>query len=345
MCRHETATYACGHKQDLGFFCEYAQPYGPLFNKVNCPNYSHGAEKLDPINQCGKQRGFYCARSQDGVVIDKAKDAQDTATAQCNIKKSELQRIALSCSNYLQEAKMRDVPTEEPVKVPRYCELEQQRQLIGSQCTILRNRAIYFQNLLNYAFANRDRLAPGVCHYPEWDLVSFDFAYSIFSPIMLQPVRHLLPGQIPLPMKPAGPNLQDAINQYPGQIPPPTTPAGPQPRDTRNQCPGQLQSTNNETLVGPSPGAPPAPQAKSVQRPKLRVKTTPSKQTIVTEEGSPMSSELIRGNSPEGEDPMAKAARYRAQLTDSRKKVVTGAMIGAGYEIGINGIRPPGKHS
>ena len=122
------------------------------------------------------------------------------------------------------------------------------------------------------------------------------------------------------------------------------TPAGPHPQKTVNQYHGQSESTNNEALVGPSPEAPPAPQAKSVQRPKLKVKTTPAKHTIVTEEGSPMSSQIIRGNSPEGEDMMAKAARYRTQLTDSRKKVVTGAMIGAGYDVGTHGIRPPGKH-
>ncbi|GAB7335214.1 hypothetical protein MBLNU13_g07634t1 [Cladosporium sp. NU13] len=345
MCRHETATYACGHKQDLGFFCDYAKSYGPLFNKVNCPNYSHGAEKFDTFNQCGKQRGFYCAKSQDGVVIDKAKDAQSTANFQLNIKKSEFQRIALSCSNYLQEAKMREVPNEELVKLPHYCKLEQQRQLVGSHCTILRNRSIYFQNLLNYAFGKRNMLAPGVCHYPEWDLVSFDFDHSIFSLSMLQPIRHLLPCLIPPPMTPAGPHIQNTMNQYPGQVPPSMTPSGSHSQNTTTQYPGQVESTNNEALVGPSPGATPAPQAKSVQRPKLKVKTMPTKQTIVTEEGSPMSSEIVRGKSPEGEDMMAKAARYRAQLTDSRKKVVTGAMIGAGYDLGSNGIRPPAKQT
>lgn len=344
MCRHETATYACGHKQDLGFFCDYAKSYGPLFNKVHCPNYSHGAEKFDQFNQCGKQRGFYCARSQDGVVIDKAKDAQNTANFQLNIKKSEFQRIALSCSNYLQEAKMREMPTEELVKLPNYCKLEQQRQLVGGHCTILRNRSIYFQNLINYAFGKRDSLAPGVCHYPEWDLVSFDFDHSIFSPSMLQPIRHLMPCQIPPPVTPAGPHLQNNMNQYPSQAPPPMTPAGPNSLNTMDQYPGHLQSTNNETLAGPALGAPPAPQAKSMQRPKLKVTITPTKQTIVTEEGSPMSSELIRGNTPEGENMMARAARYRAQLTGSRKKVVIGAMIGAGYDVGSQGIRPPGKH-
>ena len=57
-----------------------------------------------------------------------------------------------------------------------------------------------------------------------------------------------------------------------------------------------------------------------------------------------MGSVLIRGKSPEGEDVMAKAARYRAQLTDSRKEIVIGAMIGAGYDVGTHGIKPPGKH-
>lgn len=344
MCRHETVTYACGHKQDLGFFCGYAKSYGPLFNKVHCPNYSHGAEKLEPFNQCGKQGGFYCARSQDGVVIDKAKDAQNTANLQLSIKKSEFQRIALSCSNYLQEAKIREVPAEELVKLPQYCKLEQQRQLVGGHCTILRNRSVYFQNMLNYAFGKRDSLAPGVCHYPEWDLASFDFDHSIFSSSMLQPIRHLLPCQIPPPVTTVGPHLQNTTNQYPDQVPPPMTPAGPQPSNTMNQYQGQSQSISNQTLSGPVPEAPPVLQVKSVQRPKLKVKITPTKQTIVTEEGSPMSSVLIRGNSPEGEDVMAKAARYRAQLTDSRKKVVIGAMIGAGYDVGSHGIRPPGKH-
>lgn len=322
MCRHETATYACGHKEDLGFFCDYAQSYGPLFNKVNCPNYSHGAEKFDPFKQCGKLRGFYCARSQDGVVIDKAKDAQNTANSQLSIKTSQFQLVALKCSNYLQEAKTRGMSTEELAKVPLYCKLEQARELLGTQCTILRNRSIYFNNLLNYAFRNCNMLAPGVCHHPEWDLVSFDFFHSIFSPNMLQPIRHLLPGQ--------------AL--------PPTTPVGPHVQNTMNQYQHQLQSVNDETFTAPGPQAPPAPQAKSTQRPKLKVTITPTKPITVTEEGSPLTSELVRGNTPEGEDMKARAARYRAQLTGLQQKVVSVAMTGAGYDVETHGIRPPGRH-
>lgn len=322
MCRHETATHACGHKEDLGFFCEYAQPYGPLFNKVNCPNYSHGAEKFDPFNQCGKQGGFYCSRSQDGVVIDRAKDTQNTTRAQLDIKKTEFERITLIRTNYLQEAKMRGMPTEELVKVPNYCKLEQQHQLLGRHCTILRNRIIYFNNMFNHAFGHRNLLAPGVCHHPEWDLVSFDFAHSIFPPDLLQPIRHLLPGQIPPPMTPVGPHLQNSMNQYQDQS----------------------QSFNNQMLAGPDHEASPVPQVKSVQRPKLKVKITPTKQITVTEEGSPMSSEIARGHTPEGEDPMARAARYRAQLTGSRQKVVREAMVDAGYDVDSHGIRPPGRH-
>jgi hypothetical protein len=324
MCRHETATYACGHKQDLGFFCDYAQSYGPFFNKVDCPNYSHGAEKLDQINQCGKLGGFYCARSQDGVVVDKAKDAQNTANAQLNIKTSQFQHIALKCTNYLQEAKMRGMSNEELAKVPHYCKLEQARELLGTQCTILRNRSIFFNNVLNHAFRNRNLLAPGVCHYPEWDLVSFDFVHSIFTPNMLQPIRHLLPGH--------------AL--------PPTTHAGPHVQNTMNQYQDQLQSVNDETFTTPVPQAPPEPQTKSTQRPKLKVKIapTPTKQITVTEEGSPLSSELVRGSTPEGEDVKARAARYRAQLTGSQQKVVSVAMTGAGYDVETHGIRPPGRH-
>lgn len=319
MCRHETATYACGHKQDIGFFCEHAQSYGALFNKVNCPNYSHGAEKLDQFNQCGKQGGFYCARSQDGVVIDKAKHAQNTANGQFNIRKNEFQHIALKCTNYLQEAKARGVPPEELAKHPIYSKLDRQRQLLGGHCTVLRNRAIYFSNLLNHAFGNRNLLAPGVCRHPEWDPVSFDFDRSIFSPGLLKPILHLLPGQGAPLMAPAGPYLPNIMNQYPDQT----------------------QNSSNEMLSGPGPEAPPVPQVKSTQRPKLKVTTTPIKQMIVTEEGSPMSSELIRGHTPAGEDMMARAARYRAQLTESQKKVVSDAMVDAGYDVESHGIRPP----
>jgi hypothetical protein len=319
MCRHETATFACGHKEDLGFFCDRAQSYGPLFNKVNCPNYSHGAEKVEPFNQCGKHGGFYCARSQDGVVIDKIKDGQNTANAQFNIKRTEFQPIALQCSNYLQEAKTRGMPTEELAKVPRYRELEQRRQLLGSQCTVLRNRSAFFNNLFNYAFEFRARLAPGVCHHPEWDFVSFDFVHSIFTFDQLRPIRHLIPGQ----------GL------------PPVTPVGPHPQNTMNQHQDQSQSINNEMLAGPDPQAPPAPQAKSTQRPKLKVTITPKKQITITEAGSPLNSDPVRGNTPEGEDMMSKAARFRAQLTGSCQKVVTDAMNGAGYDVETYGIRPP----
>jgi hypothetical protein len=94
-------------------------------------------------------------------------------------------------------------------------------------------------------------------------------------------------------------------------------------------------------LAGPGPQAPPAPQGKSTQRPKLKVTTTPKKQVTVTEAGSPLNSDPVRGNTPEGEDMMSRAARYRAQLTGSCQKVVTDAMNGAGYDVETHGIRPP----
>jgi hypothetical protein len=320
MCRHETATYACGHKEDLGFFCELAQSYGPLFNKAACHNYSHGPERVDPFNQCGKQNGFYCARSQDGVVIDKTRDAMKTAHAQFNIKKTEFQSIALTCTNYLQEAKARDLSTEALAKVPLYRDLEQKRQLLGRQCTILRNRAIYFNSLINHAFRNRNLLAPGVCHHPEWDHISFDFAHSIFPLDMLQPIRHMLPGQIP-PLMPL---------------------VGQHSQNTMNQDQHQRQMTGNETPADPGSAAP-ASHVRPTQRPKLKVNITPTKQTTVTEQGSPISSDIIRGNTPEGEDRMTKAARYRAQLSVTHRKSVSDAMEEAGYDVQTHGIRPPGR--
>ena len=322
MCRHETATYACGHKEDLGFFCDYAKSYGPLFNKVNCPNYSHGAEKIDHFNQCGKQRGFYCARSQDGAVIDRVNNARETARGQLSTKQAQFQHITLTCSNYLQEAKTRSMPAEELNKNPAYSKFEQQRQLLGRQCTVLRNRIIYFNSVLNHALSNRHLLAPGVCHHPEWDFVSFDFAHSVFPPNLLQPILHTLPGQRPPLMAPAGLS------------------ADPYPQNTMNQHQNPLPSFNSNVLADPSP-APTVPQVKSAQRPKLKVTITPTKQTTVTEEGSPISSDIIRGDTPEGETPMARAVRYRAQLNETRTQHVTDAMARAGYDVENHGIRPP----
>lgn len=327
MCRHETATYACGHREDRGFFCEFAQSYGPFFNKAACPNYSHGAEIVDAINQCGAQKGFYCAHSQDGVVVDKAKDAMDTARDQFNMKKSEFERIALSCSNYLQEAKTRGLSNEALSKNPQYRVLEQKRQQLGRQCTVLRNRALYFNNLLNHALRNRHLLAPGVCHHPEWDRITFDFAHSIFPVDLLQPILHTLPGQTPAPL----------------QAPVPITPVGARFRNAVNQSHSLPHLINTEVNASPDLGSPLIPQAKSMQRPKLMVTITPTKQTTVTEQGSPMSSNIIRGHTPEGEDRKAKAARYREQLTASHKNVMDDRMTKAGYNVKAHGIKPPEK--
>ena len=323
MCRHETATYACGHKEDLGFFCDYAQLYGPFFNKAACPNYSHGPETVDYNNQCGKEKGFYCAKSQDGVVVDKAKGAMLTARAQFDIKKTGFEHITLRCTNYLQEAKTRGLPAEELAKVPDYRNLVQQRQTLGQQSTILRNRIIYFNSLINHAFRERDRLLPGMCLKPEWDCSGFDFAHSIFPPDMLQPIRHTLPGQAPSLMTPGGSHPQNAANAY---------------QDPTHR-------TDDETHATLGSSAPPAPQVKSTRRPKLNVTTTPKKQTTVTDEGSPMSSDIIRGNTPEGEGRMTKALRYREQLTDTRKKAVTDAMVLAGHSGWTPGTRPHGRSS
>jgi len=124
---------------------------------------------------------------------------------------------------------------------------------------------------------------------------------------------------------------------------PPMAPIGPHVQNTMGQYQDQLQNVDNETFPGPGPQAPPEPQTKSTQRPKLKVKIapTPTKQITVTEEGSPLSSELVRGSTPEGEDVKARAARYRAQLTGSQQKVVSVAMTGAGYDVETHGIRPP----
>jgi hypothetical protein len=342
MCRHEIITYACGHKEDIGFFCDQAQHYGPHFNKAGCSNYTHGPGTQYTI-QCGKQRGFYCAHTQDGVVIDTIKEAMDNSMAQLNLKKSELQEIVLAGSNYHQEARARGIPVKDLKNVSDYRNLTAQRSEVVNSCTITRNRMFFFNTLLNHAWNNKDQLAPGVGNNTVWTRRTFNFANTIFPINMLQPIRHLLPGWAPNPT--ASTNLpamntfsqhrglqMNALGQHPD---PPQT-------NTPDQYQGQLPVNGQETTSNADSEIQPPKQAK---RPKLSLSTTPlkQKQKNVTEQASPAYPGIVRGYTPEGETFMAKAVRYREQLGAAHNNHVAEEMAKAGYDVANNGVRPAAK--
>jgi hypothetical protein len=351
MCRHEIITHACGHKEDTGFFCDQAQHYGPHFNKVGCSDYTIGPER-QYSTQCGKQRGFYCAQTQDGVIIDKVKEAMDTSVAQFSLKKSELQEIVLACSNYHQEAQARGIPVENLQNVSGYRNLTEQRSEVVNSCTITRNRIFYLNTILNHAWKHHAQLAPGVGDHTVWTRRTFDFANTIFPINMLQPIRHLLPGWGPNAT--LSTNLQqmnapgqyqrlqmNALGQHPGlQMNTPGQHSGSLQTSNPDQYQSPLPTNAQETTTAADSGMQPPRQAK---RPKLSLSTTPLKQKNVPEQESPAIRGIIRGYTPEGETFMEKCVRYKGQLTVEHNKNVAEAMANAGYDVAANGVRPAPK--
>jgi hypothetical protein len=353
MCRHEIITYACGHKEDIGFFCEQAQHYGPHFNKTACSNYTHGPGTQYDI-QCGKQRGFYCSHTQDGVIIDKIKDAMERSMAQLDMKRAELQDIVLAGSNYHQEAKARGVSVEQLANVSDYRILTAQRSEIVNSCTITRNRIFFFNTLLNHAWNEKNRLAPGVGGHTDWNRQTFDFANTIFPIDMLRPIGHLLPGWAPNPTASTNRPPMNTFGQHQGlqmnalgqhhglQMNTPSQHAGPLQMNTPDQYQGQLRMNAQERTTDADSEMQPPKQSK---RPKLSLSTTPLKQQQknVTGRESPTHPGIVRGYSPEGETFMDKAVRYREQLGAAHNNHVAEEMTKAGYDVANNGVRPAPK--
>lgn len=315
MCRHEVRTFGCGHSEDLGFFCDYSEGHGPFFNKAACPNYTYGDSKHEPNSQCGRQGNFYCARKQDGVVIDKARDALDVAEAHFNETKSKYEAVAVKHAMFLSEADLRGVSREDLPKYAAYRDHEKQRKYVKFQYTVAHNRVCYLNAIINHAWKNRGRLGLGVGHQPFWDGIHFDFSNSIFPSNILGPIKNQLPGFSS--MMPA--SIVD----------------GP----SRNRDPLPTASAHAKANIAQQFHSP--LQARSMQQAKAAQPTGPSNNTESMAPHSSSTSQLfLRGNSPEGEDKMAKAIRIRDELAARRNKIVSDAMADIGYDVENNGLRP-----
>lgn len=320
MCRHEVIIHACGHKEDIGYFCDTANSFGPLYRKIDCFYYSHGPER-QYFSLCGKEGGFYCARTQDGVIIDGAKRGLGDAQVQLDLKMAEFERVVVAGSNYLAEAKMRGLSTEELEDLPGYRESQQQRQKVGEQCTILRNRHTYLNTLINHAWRNRERLQVGSHYLPPWDLTKFDFAHSVFTESLLQPIRRHLPGQNPGPIPPT----ELRVNSTPDQHSSPP------------------QATPNRVSINAGSAMQPPTQTRSAPRTRSKLSTAPVEQANATTQTPSINPNIIRGLTPEGETKMEKALRYRSQLEAANKKAMAEAMTQAGYDVQTQPVRLPPK--
>ena len=323
MCRHEVVYYGCGHQKDLGFFCDNAQFYGPLFIKAGCPNYTYGESKNEPHQQCGEQGHFYCAQKQDGVVIDKAREALDVAEFHFKETKSKFEDIALKHASFVSQAELKGVSSEDLPKLAAYRELQQQHRYLGWQYGVAHNRVFYLNTIINHAWNSRERLEVGAGYQPIWDGIRFDFPNSIFPPDILNPIKNQLPGfASKAPASAAGiPFVRGSYQRH-------------------DLTPATITHTNASTIQQfQSPL-----QARSSQRAKAAQLVGSTKPTgITTQHSSPMDPALFRGNSPEGEDKMAKAVRIRDELAARRSKIVSDAMTDIGYDVKNNGLRPMPK--
>jgi hypothetical protein len=330
MCRHEYASYACGHHRDLGHFCSNAQS-AALPSKVHCTQYVPLPE-MHYSTQCGRRNGFYCGETQDGRLIDTFQDAMDRMKIEAAMRKSEAESSKLQCANCVSEAKTRGVPTEDLQTLPTYVMLKQRHDAAMVRYTVLCGKYKVLLPIVDYAHKNRNLLEPGVRYQPFWNGTSFDFKNTIFPMQLLQPIFHILPGYNPA--------------QTPQTIPPGGTAVNLQ----------QDSYVTNNMSTGSGLDSEPAVGHKSApsQRPKLTVSTTSNQPVFirqvvsVTEQGSPVSHSKvrpkvmtpIRGETPEGEAHTEKAVRYLKQLEVEGEKYVAKAMTDAGYDVARYGIRP-----
>jgi hypothetical protein len=316
MCRVEYTFFTCGHTADHSVDCELAQAFGPFFNRSGCVNYSF--DSTHSQTQCGNINGFYCAKTQNGTIIDKCRDVLHRMVPEYRDKNDEKNRVSAAWESYRKETLARKQPLDSLAGNPTYRNIDHQRQQLIIECNALENRRQYLNALITHAYRNRHLLAPEV-YQPLWNGASFDFDASIFTPQMLDPIRRQIPNQFPTPSAPAVRSTANVMNQQ------------QHPQEGMGLPPiAKIEMT-----------ASPVQQTKIKQQQMGSV--TPKRQTLIKDERSPVVEGIVRGRTPEGETMEEKAIRYRDQLKAAAAVRTASAMAQQGYDTQQLGVSAGAK--
>ena len=324
MCRVEYTFFTCGHTDDNSVDCELAQSYGPFFNRTGCVNYNLGGSTHSQL-QCGKLLGFYCAKTQNGMIIEKCRDALQRLEVTFLDKNAEKHRLCASWESYRSEKSARGHSLDSLASIPTYRNIDQQREQLIRECNGLEHRRQYLNTLIAHAYRNRHLLATSLFQ-PLWDGTSFDFDASIFPPHLLEPIRRQIPTPFSMAIAPVATNVANTTNQQ-------------YHRQQQQQFP--QQGMVFPPIANPSISAPPLQQTRLTQQQMGSV--TPKRQRAVTNERSPIGEDIIRGHTPEGETMEEKAVRYRDQLKAAAAQKTADSMSKQGYDVQQYGISPAPK--
>jgi hypothetical protein len=301
MCRVEYKLFTCGHTEDHSVNCELAQSFGPFFNRTGCVNYDFNYNHAQ--TQCGTVMGFYCAKTQNGTIIEKAREALQRLGPLFQEKDEEKKHICAAWETYRSETTARGQSLDSLVANPTYRNIEHQREGLIKECNGLEFRRQYLNGLVAHAYRNRHLLEPGVTFQPLWDGKSFDFAASIFPPQLLEPIRGQIPNQSPTPIVPAARSMEQHLPQQGVGLPP----------------------IANFGMTAPS-----LQKTRSTQQQMGSV--TPKRQADVME-GRSLVEDIVRGHTPEGETREQKALRYRDQLKAASAQKMAEMMAKQGYSV------------
>lgn len=316
MCRVEYTFFTCGHTDDHSVDCELAQAYGPFFNRAGCVNYSFGSTNTEL--QCGKLMGFYCAKTENGMIIEKCREALQRLETTFVDKSGEKDRVCASWESYRSETVARGHSLDSLASIPTYLNINQQRDQLIRECDGLEHRRKYLTAMITHAYKNRHLLV-STMYQPLWTGTSFDFGASIFPAHLLEPIRRQIPGAFPVAIAPAASNTMV-----------------PQPQQRQQQQ--QQQGIGFPPLVNTSMTPQPVQQTRFTQQQMGSV--TPKRQINVTNQGSPIGEDITRGQSPEGETMEHKAVRYRNQLKAAAAQKMADNMSKQGYDVQTYGISP-----
>jgi hypothetical protein len=301
MCRVEYKLFTCGHTEDHSVDCELAQSFGPFFNRTGCVNYDFNYTHAQ--TQCGNVMGFYCAKTQNGMIIEKSREALQRLGPHFQKKDAEKKSVCASWNTYREQTLARGHSLDSLVANPTYRNIEHQREELIKECNGLESRRQYLNGLIAHAYRNRHLLELGVTFQPLWDGKNFDFAASIFPPQLLAPIRGQIPNQSPTPIVPsARSTMEQHLPQQGMGLPP---------------------------IANFGMAAPPLQKARSTQQQMGSV--TPKRQADVMEGRSPVGEDIVRGHTPEGETREEKAVRYRDQLKAASAQKMADSMAKQGY--------------
>lgn len=340
MCYTCIVSRACGHNFYQTVDCELAEAHGPLYNRLNCPNYQCFSSHTD--EQCGKG-GFYCAKMQDGAILDKAHDAAEVLHARLIENSSQLQIAFAANQNLLQSG----TANQNLLTSPEYQRLWQNHNFLNQRRQNLERQHAYAIALISHGLQNRDRLAPGAFGQIPFSITHFDLASSIFTVDQLAPIMGLLPGrrmQTAVPQHNAGQvpaQIQPAYNNVPAfaqqQVP---VPAQQSLTDvslsTQQQVPARAQQALANTSVSTQQQVPGL--TSSLSEPNVEAKTSRPTVNVAALSHEELQ-ERYRGFSPEGETPIEKGRRIGQMMKADSDKHVADQMAALGY----SNIRPAPK--